>query len=390
MTVSSRLFDRVCYVLRSPTPLKDVFGNEFTVSDTFPYDPKSKSSPHTAARWGKQSRWDQSTRTWHEFAEPTMIERNNEPFSVRITGLDVRSEGGRAYKVIDDDFRRFDLREDQLIEAFKHVGVEPGGKIPGKFVWGLLGSQTRLVFVGGDLHHKMVENTEALKVQKKNVVLMDRMLKFGHVYRKRDGFEYVFIGRVKIPGNDRTMTAMMQLPIKPQSYDHLNLDDDCSYNKQTLVRLRREREVSKNWDTMTIDERCRWDWYDSRAHFYEFYQNVKPGAYDKPGAITLSQSTKFEAEVDVEHPEQYVALAETLLANEGGLHPYCNGYGIDIAEEHWRVNMNDGVARKWQFDERALGLSCEAMKRRDDEVYAAANAAKIRYRVQFRDNLRWL
>lgn len=91
-----RLLDKVCYLSREPVQAKDISGNDITVADIFPYNPDSKTAPNTAKRWADNSHWDHVTRQVVKGAEPVLVERVNEPFSVIITDLDVRSEGGRA------------------------------------------------------------------------------------------------------------------------------------------------------------------------------------------------------------------------------------------------------------------------------------------------------
>jgi len=160
---NQRLLDRVCYVSKAESNDTDLFGNEIKVRHTFPYNPDSKTAPETAKQWADNTIWDHKTHRYVKGPEPEFLERANDPFSVTVIDLDVRSEGGRAYKVVDQDGRCFDLREDQVLEVFKHSGVLAGGQIPGRFVWGILGSQMRMVLVGGDLHKEMVAQTEAFE-----------------------------------------------------------------------------------------------------------------------------------------------------------------------------------------------------------------------------------
>ena len=156
-----RLLERVCYCMRAPCAGKNIIDEDIMVRDTFPYNPESKTSPHTAKMWASQRHYGND----QEYV-PEVIERANDPFTVTITDLHVRSEGGRAYKVIDDDMRRFDLREDQVFEVMKLCGIKPGGAVPGTFVWGILGSQMRLVLVDGVLHNAMIKGANEKKESK--------------------------------------------------------------------------------------------------------------------------------------------------------------------------------------------------------------------------------
>ena len=120
---SGRILERVCYASKSPVKAKDICGVEITVSDTFPYNPDSKTSPKTAKEWAMPKSYDYKTKQYVTGPEPVVTERYNDPFAVSIIDLDVRSQGGRAYKVIDEENRRFDLREDQVLEVFRRTGV---------------------------------------------------------------------------------------------------------------------------------------------------------------------------------------------------------------------------------------------------------------------------
>lgn len=64
--------------------------------------------------------------------------------SIRICELEFRGNGGRAYKVIADDFY-VDLREDVLMDSMLNVGIKAGGIIEGDFVWAKVGSQMKLI-----------------------------------------------------------------------------------------------------------------------------------------------------------------------------------------------------------------------------------------------------
>lgn len=208
----SRLLEKVAYCERRPSEATDLLGNKVTVIDTFPYNPESKTAPETARRWADER--------WHAtgYFEPKIEVLDNEPFKVTITDLDVRCEGGRAYKVVDGKSRRFDLREDQVLEVMRLRGILPGGQIPGTFVWGILGSQVRLTLVGGELHSQMVEESrklaEAAAKRAAGESITPGKLQTGHVYRKtvygNDNF-YVFVGRVTVLGAKKPLYAFVEL-----------------------------------------------------------------------------------------------------------------------------------------------------------------------------------
>lgn len=82
---------------------------------------------------------------WSRSKTPTFSKVENSGFSIKIIDLESRDEGGRAYKVIDQRNRIFDLRERVLIDIFHRFGVLPNGVIPTSFKWVKDGSQMLLV-----------------------------------------------------------------------------------------------------------------------------------------------------------------------------------------------------------------------------------------------------
>lgn len=342
---NARLIDRVCYLSKSPSKDTDLYGNEIEVKHTFPYNPDSKTAPDTAERWANHSVWNQKTRTYENVPKQIAVERDNTPFNVWVIDLDVRSEGGRAYKVIDEDNNCFDLREDQVLEVFKHSGILKGGGIPGTFVWGILGSQMRMVLVGGDLHKKMVEQAASLKdhqrKQAAGLTPTEGTLQFGHIYRKRDKSLHVFVGRVKTSPEAKTLFAFVQLPTPPHDFgDDMDFGDDSHG-----AHMRAEREVARAWETMSWEERCKWAWYDTNFWTYTQYRDGVPeGYYDHPGDIVLLTSPKFEAEVT--DMGDATELAKKLFDNAESKHKYVNGKGDDLAEAEF-VLSNNNHPREW-------------------------------------------
>jgi hypothetical protein len=147
--------DKVGYISQSPKSAQDLLGNTIKVYDTMAYNLNSKTAPSTALSWATSpgsyinGKWVVNT------VIPKPEELPNNPFKIKIIGLDIRSQGGRAYKVIDIKNRRFDLREDQVFEIIANCGIEKGGVIPLPVVWAVLGSQIRIILVGGKLYSEM-------------------------------------------------------------------------------------------------------------------------------------------------------------------------------------------------------------------------------------------
>ena len=134
------------------------------------------------------------------------VEFENKPFrSLRWVGIDSRSEGGVAYKVLTPEGWLVDLREDVVIECLFEgciagmiiIGGRGNGTyFNGEFVWAVMGSQSRLVLVGSKVHQELLESE--VRREKKNIT--DQDLEVGGVYRTRKGEDCVFIGRGKEKG----------------------------------------------------------------------------------------------------------------------------------------------------------------------------------------------
>lgn len=385
-----RLLDEVCYLSREASEVVNLFGEKITVQDTFPYNPDSKTAPDTAERWAHNGAWDYTNNT-RKTTTPTLLQRPNEPFSITITDLDVRSQGGRAYKAIDSSMRRFDLREDQVLEIFKHVGVSPGGHVPGQFVWGVLGSQMRMVLVGGALHIEMVEQLKDLKDFKQRQALgqtpTEGSLQFGHVYRKRDQTLHLYLGKVKLPETKKASFAFLELPARPNRHDELDFDNCNPGYSQYIPCWRKEREIADTWDTMSVADRCEWDWKLQ----YEGERFIGGGArddYEYCEDIVLMASPKFEAEdsqVDVE-------FATTVRENANARLKYANSQSDDLAEDAFKAK-NGGINRNWYL-ERQSG-AWYRLERSEQEKLELAYRAKVHRealvsRAQFQSELVWL
>lgn len=400
-TTTQRLLDRVCYLSREASKDTDLFGNEITVKHTFPYNPDSKTAPETAERWSGRDHYDPKTRQYVKGPEPERLERANDPFHINIIDLDVRSEGGRAYKVVDSDGRCFDLREDQVLEVFKHCGIHAGGWVPGQFVWGILGNQVRMVLVNGDLHTEMIKQAKELKEfkhrQASGQTPTEGSLQAGRVYRKRDQSLHLFLGRVKAPGAEKASFAFVSLPSSPPLHEDPRdleyFDNMCGYSEHAKHR-REERAIAQRWDTMTWAERCQWEWHDNREWLQRQYKDqVEPGYYHRPGDIVLMSSPKFEEEVNAHAPE----FAWSLRVNSGCEHKYVNGKGDDLAEEHFKA-ANGGEERQWHYGYRPgrgydhfwYGLSDPERKKHEKAHRDQVTVEFMKTREGYRSALKWL
>lgn len=199
MIVYGGIPDKITYVVRRPRAvtrgwhgLDDLWlADPVTATPAFPVDPASKTSMETAEHW---------VRGWKDGVAVTKVERDNAPIaSVQVLTIEVRDEGGRAYKVRLDgvgdgkgeNTLYVDMREDVVLDAMLVNGVKKGGTLPGPFVWGRLHSQLRLVRVGSTLHAAIV--AAGARMAEKVVRAKDHEV--GGVYLNRRLEARVYLGR---------------------------------------------------------------------------------------------------------------------------------------------------------------------------------------------------
>lgn len=166
------------------------------VFPTFVSDSSNAKTIATGRSWASQtqSTWDPATSRYIAAAghTPTEITRSNDPITkLRIFGLDVRGNGGRAWKCADEEGHYFDLREDVLLDLMRTVGVSEGGYLNGEYIWAKIHAEMRLVRVGSGLHSALevcTERREMKPISKKD-------LKPWHLYQKKDGSVFLHVGK---------------------------------------------------------------------------------------------------------------------------------------------------------------------------------------------------
>lgn len=346
-----RLLDKVAYCMRKPCKATNIVDEQIQVRDTFPYNPESKTAPETANRWAAPNYYDKD-----KGYVPEVILRDNEPFTITITDLHVRSEGGRAYKVIDGENRRFDLREDQVLEVMKRVGILPMGIVPGTFVWGILGSQMRLVLVDGVLHRAMSrganDKKEFERARAAGEHPTETTMVPGHIYQKKDKSLHAFLGKVKRAGVDKVFYAFIEMPHKDmpeqetdEDIDAMEVGGDPAWQAQWRKARKYDREVARKWDSLTWRERCKFSWDDT----YNLYGMPQREKYVHYESIMLMSSPKFEAEAGVLEPDFF----EDLRTNTGNQHDYVNGNKNSILHDEFKKAHPDdngylAVGDVWQ------------------------------------------
>lgn len=146
-------------------------------------DSANEKTQDSAERWAQGYHYNKAL----EFT--TFECKNDFVKSVRIIGLDIRGQGGRAYMALINEEYLFDMREDVMLDTMINTGITPGAVLPGSYIFALIGSQMKLIRTGSLLHDKMIEAT-AYKA-KKAITQLD----VGGIYTNKIG-TYLYLGTV--------------------------------------------------------------------------------------------------------------------------------------------------------------------------------------------------
>lgn len=208
--------ENITYVCRKPTKKRTTWDSlkaEITELDVIPcFAAQNEKALETARSWGRT--WNHETQQDEDVYEE--FESDNTPIKLQIVGLERRSEGGRAYKVINEHGYYFDLREDVLFEAIIAVGIEKDGKMGGEYIWGVLGSQMRLIRNGSALHDSLAELTERKKKKKLSI----RDLEPSSVYSTVAGDKEIFFGSVYVDGRKKMLWYTRGTYNHKEAFDH--------------------------------------------------------------------------------------------------------------------------------------------------------------------------
>lgn len=149
--------------------------------------PKTQITARNWTRYG-QGHWSNpETGVWerkpsNKEAKPIKID--NKPFSgLRIYDIDIRAEGGRAYKIITKEGWAFDVREHVMLDTMLSTGIKKGGYLLGEFVWVKERGHMKLARVGSELWKKSVEQKKTRSKGK----LKRKELVRGGIYRTLSG-----------------------------------------------------------------------------------------------------------------------------------------------------------------------------------------------------------
>jgi hypothetical protein len=158
------------------------------VTPAFCSDSSNLKTMETGRNW--------AARTWRygeEKGQSYEYQHKNDPIvGLKIVSLEIRGEGGRAYKVLTPDNYYFDVREDVLMDTMLEVGISAGGLLNGTFVWARVGSEMKLVRVGSKLHDALIVATADRQLKK----FRYGELQVGHIYSGKGADKYIFLGYV--------------------------------------------------------------------------------------------------------------------------------------------------------------------------------------------------
>lgn len=179
---------------------ESIQAENITVFPAFPSDTGNPKSLDSGKRWAEnRSRnrmFNYQTGKWEDCDKMPVIsdtQPNLPKGGYRLVNFEIRSEGGRAWKVISKEGYYFDLREDILLDIMVAVGISEGGYIPCDLIWARIGSQMKLIRVGSELYDA-IRNFQEHAAKKK---LSVKDLVPGTVYVYPRGTMKIFIANTR-------------------------------------------------------------------------------------------------------------------------------------------------------------------------------------------------
>lgn len=132
----------------------------YRIHPCFAVDSDSEKMVKMAKRWssGITGGWQTHVNKLVGGAHlPDVVIPNNPISNLKIISMESREEGGRAYKVITDDNKLFDFREDVLFDAIMNTGINNSGELPGQYIWVRTSPQNfKLYRLGSKLLNELV------------------------------------------------------------------------------------------------------------------------------------------------------------------------------------------------------------------------------------------
>lgn len=177
----------------SDVKFEDPSAAEVSAIPVFVTDAENLKTQKTAADWAGSARWywDAVTGSRVDVNKPyDIIESDNLPVkSVRIIGLDIRGNGGRAYQALVNEKYLVDMREDVMLDTMINVGMGVNATLPGEYIFAQIGAEMKLIRVGSKLHELMIETTSF--GEKKPIIKLIP----GHIYASKSK-KVLYLGEV--------------------------------------------------------------------------------------------------------------------------------------------------------------------------------------------------
>lgn len=248
--------DKITYVYRGPQQIstgwyeiEDKIHPDFEAHPAFPVDAASENSLSTAEVWAKGGGYGNKPPP----KRPANVTVDNTPIAaVTITSLEIRNEGGRAYKVLIPGIHPVpfvDLREDVFLDAMLVNGVGKGGHLKGPFVWGRVHTTLKLVRVGSALHAALM----AAKNRNAKRTVGKRELVVGTVYKDRQMVPYLYLGRFDADAIDYEHWHKYVYRYRYSNVNKVNVYKRVEHrNKQLWLRLsycgdEKKTDFQKDW-----------------------------------------------------------------------------------------------------------------------------------------------
>lgn len=162
--------------------------------EVYPVAKENKKRLESARNWAKGSYHHRQKKRTDKIEE---IEFDNTKGfeNIQVRNLEIRGEGGRAYKIIVDNKYLTDMREDELMEVITGPGIREGGILNGKFAFGTVGSQNKVMLIGGNVHTELQKYKEAKTLKKIPI----KELEFGALYTNASGNKKeIYLGECKM------------------------------------------------------------------------------------------------------------------------------------------------------------------------------------------------
>lgn len=177
--------DKVTLFCREYERVELMNGESKKVMPTYPAHEYSKARMEGGLKWSNQS-YGGSSRKVGLFRQ---VEIENKFRGLYLHRLEIRGEGGRAYKVAVAGEYYVDLREDQLLDIMQYAGIEKGGYINDNFCFATVGSDFRIIRVGCDEYNELKELDGMVKATAKD-------MKFGSICKSGSKEMYIYLGTV--------------------------------------------------------------------------------------------------------------------------------------------------------------------------------------------------